>query len=77
MGGRGAFRFALAAAGFLRAAFLDAVVFFRLPFRVSLRAAEARPARFADAFRFFFLAIVSPPLSRSAPDDSVRGIHLA
>jgi hypothetical protein len=77
MAGRGAFRFALLAAGFPRTTFLDAAVFFRLPLRVSFRAAEARPARFADVFRFFFLAIVSPPLSRSAPDDSVGGIHLA
>jgi hypothetical protein len=77
MGGRGTFRFALLAAGFLRATFLVAAVFFRLPLRVGFRAAEARPARFADVFRFFFFAIVSPPLSRIAPDDSVRGIHLA
>jgi hypothetical protein len=77
MGGRGAFRFTFLAAGFLRTTFLVAAVFFRLPLRVSFRAAEARPARLADVFRFFFFAIVSPPLSRSAPDACVRGIHLA
>ncbi|MEK6617594.1 MAG: hypothetical protein AABY90_02765, partial [Nitrospirota bacterium] len=63
------------AAGFLRVDRFAVAVFLRVALRLTFLAAEARAARFVAFFRFFFFAIVLPPLALSGRGQSPRGIH--